>query len=163
MAALTVTACAEDAGDKGEINIYSSRHYDTDLALYDDFTAQTGIKVNRIEADADALIERIQTEGELSPADLLINATENQSKVSLKLSKKTFYLLYCLQVSMYLREWRITLLHFVPAGKLRRTDDLFGYLMQLITNNYQLITNVEDNGFEPLTPCVQGRCSSQLS
>jgi hypothetical protein len=22
---------------------------------------------------------------------------------------------------------------------------------------------VEDNGFEPLTPCVQGRCSSQLS
>ena len=23
--------------------------------------------------------------------------------------------------------------------------------------------SVEDNGFEPLTPCVQGRCSSQLS
>jgi len=22
---------------------------------------------------------------------------------------------------------------------------------------------VENNGFEPLTPCVQGRCSSQLS
>ena len=22
---------------------------------------------------------------------------------------------------------------------------------------------VEDNGFEPMTPCVQGRCSSQLS
>lgn len=56
----------------GEINIYSSRHYDTDLALYDDFTKQTGIKVNRIEADADALIERIQAEGEFSPADLLI-------------------------------------------------------------------------------------------
>ncbi|MFM7348822.1 MAG: Fe(3+) ABC transporter substrate-binding protein [Erythrobacter sp.] len=56
----------------GEVNIYSSRHYDTDLALYDDFTRQTGIKVNRIEADADALIERIQAEGEFSPADLLI-------------------------------------------------------------------------------------------
>jgi iron(III) transport system substrate-binding protein len=56
----------------GEVNIYSSRHYDTDLALYDDFTKQTGIKVNRIEADADALIERIQAEGEFSPADLLI-------------------------------------------------------------------------------------------
>ena len=25
------------------------------------------------------------------------------------------------------------------------------------------IKKVEDNGFEPLTPCVQGRCSSQLS
>ena len=23
--------------------------------------------------------------------------------------------------------------------------------------------NVENNGFEPLTPCVQSRCSSQLS
>lgn len=56
----------------GEVNIYSSRHYDTDLALYEDFTKTTGIKVNRIEADADALIERIGAEGEFSPADLLI-------------------------------------------------------------------------------------------
>lgn len=74
-------ACANTEGDKtetkpvpitGEINIYSSRHYDTDLALYEDFTRTTGIKVNRIEAEADALIERIQAEGEFSPADLLI-------------------------------------------------------------------------------------------
>ena len=28
---------------------------------------------------------------------------------------------------------------------------------------YLVQKNVEDNGFEPLTPCVQGRCSSQLS
>lgn len=55
-----------------EVNVYSSRHYDTDLALYDDFTAATGIKVNLIEAGADELIERIQSEGEFSPADLLI-------------------------------------------------------------------------------------------
>lgn len=58
--------------DAGEVNLYSSRHYDTDLALYEDFTKQTGITVNRIEADADALIERIQSEGEFSPADILI-------------------------------------------------------------------------------------------
>ena len=56
----------------GEVNIYSSRHYDTDLALYEDFTKATGIRVNRIEAGADALIERIVSEGEYSPADLLI-------------------------------------------------------------------------------------------
>lgn len=56
----------------GVVNLYSSRHYDTDLALYEDFTAQTGIKVNRLEAGADALIERIKSEGEFSPADLLI-------------------------------------------------------------------------------------------
>jgi iron(III) transport system substrate-binding protein len=63
---------AEAVPITGEINIYSSRHYDTDLALYEDFTRATGIKVNRIEADADALIERIGAEGEFSPADLLI-------------------------------------------------------------------------------------------
>ncbi|GGD11173.1 Fe(3+) ABC transporter substrate-binding protein [Aquisalinus flavus] len=56
----------------GNVNVYSSRHYDTDLALYEDFTEQTGIKVNLIEAGADALIERIVSEGEYSPADILI-------------------------------------------------------------------------------------------
>ena len=54
------------------VNLYSSRHYDTDLKLYDDFTAATGIAVNRIEAGADELIARVQSEGEFSPADLLI-------------------------------------------------------------------------------------------
>lgn len=63
------TAAPEITGD---VNVYSSRHYDTDLALYDDFTEQTGIRVNLIEAGADALIERIVSEGEYSPADVLI-------------------------------------------------------------------------------------------
>lgn len=74
-----LAACTDtppDEGDApaitGEVNIYSARHYDTDLALYDEFTRETGIKVNRIEADSDALIERIQSEGEFSPADLFI-------------------------------------------------------------------------------------------
>lgn len=64
----------EAAADAAEqvVNIYSSRHYDTDLKLYEDFTAQTGIEVNRIEAGADELIERILADGEYSPADLLI-------------------------------------------------------------------------------------------
>jgi iron(III) transport system substrate-binding protein len=56
----------------GEVNVYSSRHYDTDAALYEEFTAQTGIKINLIEANADELIERIAAEGANSPADVLI-------------------------------------------------------------------------------------------
>lgn len=56
----------------GVVNVYSSRHYDTDLALYEEFTEKTGIEVNRLEAGADALIERIVTEGEFSPADVLV-------------------------------------------------------------------------------------------
>ncbi len=55
-----------------ELNLYSSRHYDTDLALYENFTAKTGVKINLIEAGADELIERIQSEGNSSPADVLI-------------------------------------------------------------------------------------------
>ena len=62
----------DDNPASGVVNVYSSRHYDTDLRLYDDFTEATGIDVQLIEAGADELIERIQSEGEFSPADLLI-------------------------------------------------------------------------------------------
>jgi iron(III) transport system substrate-binding protein len=54
------------------LNLYSSRHYQTDEALYAGFTKATGIKVNRIEAGEDALIERIRNEGARSPADVLV-------------------------------------------------------------------------------------------
>ncbi len=68
MATMTGAASALAA----EVNLYSSRHYDTDERLYTDFTEQTGIKVNRIEDRADVLLERIKAEGANSPADLLI-------------------------------------------------------------------------------------------
>lgn len=55
-----------------EVNVYSSRHYDTDAALYEQFSEETGIRVNLIEGDADELIERIRAEGQNSPADVLI-------------------------------------------------------------------------------------------
>ena len=54
------------------INLYSSRHYDTDQALYDSFTKKTGIKVNLIEGKGEELIERIKSEGANSPADVFI-------------------------------------------------------------------------------------------
>jgi iron(III) transport system substrate-binding protein len=54
------------------VNIYSGRHYQTDEALYAGFTKATGIKVNRIEASEDAIIERIRNEGQRSPADVMI-------------------------------------------------------------------------------------------
>ncbi len=54
------------------VNVYSSRHYQTDEALYSGFTKLTGIKVNRIEAGEDALIERIRNEGARSPADVFV-------------------------------------------------------------------------------------------
>lgn len=54
------------------LNIYSSRHYDTDERLYTDFEAATGIKVRRIEDKADALMARMEAEGANSPADILL-------------------------------------------------------------------------------------------
>ncbi|MBE9111839.1 Fe(3+) ABC transporter substrate-binding protein [Nodosilinea sp. LEGE 07298] len=54
------------------VNLYSSRHYDTDDLLYDGFREATGIRVNLVEAEADQLIERIKSEGQNSPADILM-------------------------------------------------------------------------------------------
>lgn len=54
------------------LNLYSSRHYQTDEALYANFTKATGIKLNRIEAGEDPLIARIKNEGSASPADVLV-------------------------------------------------------------------------------------------
>ena len=54
------------------LNLYSSRHYQTDEALYANFEQATGIKINRIEGPEDPLIERLKIEGDKSPADVLI-------------------------------------------------------------------------------------------
>ena len=69
--ALLVSAAAF-AQDNKVLNLYTSRHYQTDEALYANFTKQTGIRINRIEAGEDALIERVRNEGERSPADVLV-------------------------------------------------------------------------------------------
>ncbi len=55
-----------------ELNLYSSRHYDTDERLYSQFEERTGITINRIEGKADELIARIEAEGANSPADVLL-------------------------------------------------------------------------------------------
>ena len=55
-----------------EVNLYSSRHYDSDDALYAAFTEKTGITINRIEASADELMARMEAEGANSPADVFM-------------------------------------------------------------------------------------------
>jgi iron(III) transport system substrate-binding protein len=55
-----------------ELNLYSARHYQTDEALYSDFTKKTGIKINRIEADDNGILERIKSEGDKSQADVIL-------------------------------------------------------------------------------------------
>jgi iron(III) transport system substrate-binding protein len=54
------------------LNLYSSRHYETDERLYSDFEDATGITINRIEGNADELLARIVAEGDNSPADIFL-------------------------------------------------------------------------------------------
>ena len=70
--ATTLLVLSANASAASELNLYSSRHYDTDERLYSDFEAATGITINRIEGDADELIARMQAEGANSPADILL-------------------------------------------------------------------------------------------
>ena len=52
IALATLVSCSTDnpseSPSAGELNLYSSRHYDTDVALYNNFTEATGIKINLI-------------------------------------------------------------------------------------------------------------------
>ena len=53
-----------------EVNVYTSRHYDSDDALYEEFTDETGIEVNIISGKGSALLQRLKVEGKNSPADI---------------------------------------------------------------------------------------------
>tara|TARA_B100000427_G_scaffold322714_1_gene325117 strand:- start:1074 stop:2126 length:1053 start_codon:yes stop_codon:yes gene_type:complete len=61
---------SNDEGQNEEVNIYTSRHYDADDLLYEEFTKKTGIKVNIISGKGSALIERLKAEGTNSPGDV---------------------------------------------------------------------------------------------
>lgn len=72
--ALVVAAlgCTSAVAQDKVLNLYSARHYDTDEALYANFTKATGIRINRIEMGDEALLERLRNEGTNSPADVLL-------------------------------------------------------------------------------------------
>ncbi len=54
------------------LNLYSARHYNTDEALYAGFTKATGIRIRRVDADDAGIIARLKSEGEASPADVIL-------------------------------------------------------------------------------------------
>ena len=71
LAALTLAAPIAQAQEK-VLNLYSARHYQTDEALYTNFTKATGIRINRVDTDDAALLQRLKTEGAASPADVIL-------------------------------------------------------------------------------------------
>jgi len=71
-ACITALTGAVQAQAGPSIGVYSGRHYNTDKALYREFTRRTGIRVKLLEGKDDALIERLRSEGSRSPADVLV-------------------------------------------------------------------------------------------
>ncbi len=79
IAAIGISACTlqntpDSASSTGNesITLYSARHYDADTQVYENFSQKTGIKVNLVEAKSSELLERLKSEGQNSPADVVI-------------------------------------------------------------------------------------------
>src|SRR3954471_24470342 len=70
--AVAVFGAAQVMAEDKVLNLYSARHYQTDEQLYSNFTKQTGIQINRIDADDNQLLERLKSEGKNSPADVIL-------------------------------------------------------------------------------------------
>ncbi|MCK9908413.1 Fe(3+) ABC transporter substrate-binding protein [Microbacteriaceae bacterium K1510] len=66
-----LTAAGGALAQSGEVNVYTYRETKLVQPLFDAFTKDTGIKVNIISASS-GLEQRIKSEGERSPADVLL-------------------------------------------------------------------------------------------
>ena len=66
------TASFAASAQEQVLNLYSARHYQTDEALYANFTKATGIRINRVDADDAGILARLQSEGAASPADAIL-------------------------------------------------------------------------------------------
>lgn len=86
LTAVLVTALGACGGPTGPtLTLYSAQHQELAQAWIDDFTDETGIRVNLRRGGDFELANQILTEGDASPADVFI--TENSPALSLLSSK----------------------------------------------------------------------------
>jgi len=72
ISAALLSATGSVIAQEQRLNLYSARHYQTDEALYGNFTKATGIKINRVDADDAGILARLKAEGAASPADVIL-------------------------------------------------------------------------------------------
>jgi iron(III) transport system substrate-binding protein len=72
LASLAMGTISPAAAQVREVRVYSGRHYNTDQAIYEQFTRRTGIRVRLVESNDAAILQRLRSEGRNSPADLVI-------------------------------------------------------------------------------------------
>jgi iron(III) transport system substrate-binding protein len=145
---LAFSAISASAQEK-VLNLYSARHYQTDEALYANFTRQTGIKINRIEAKEDELLERIRNEGANSPADIFLTVD------AARLAKADDLGLF-VPVTSKLLEARI------PASL--RSPDWFAFSTRarVIVANKELVKVEDVQNYEDLaSPKLKGKVCSR--
>ena len=145
LASLTFSLQAEEKA----LNLYSARHYQTDEALYANFTKQTGIRINRIEGKEDELLERIRNEGSNSPADVFL--TVDAARLA-----KTHEMGLFAPLNSKILDSRI------PANL--RTDDWFAFSRRarIIIYNKAAIKPEEVQAYDDLaTPRLTGKLCSR--
>ena len=145
---LALSAISASAQER-VLNLYSARHYQTDEALYANFTRQTGIKINRIEAKEDELLERIRNEGANSPADIFLTVD------AARLAKADELGLFAPVKSRMLEER-------IPANL--RTPDWFAFSTRarVIIFNKDLVKAEEVQDYQDLaSPKLKGKVCSR--
>ncbi len=60
------------AADEQVVNVYSARKEELILPLLEQFSERSGVAVNLVTGKADALLKRLEAEGQASPADVFI-------------------------------------------------------------------------------------------
>ena len=73
-AAVLIVTSVLGSAIAAEVNVYSHRKEELIKPQLEAFTAATGIKVNLVTGNADALIERMRSEGRNSPADIVLTS-----------------------------------------------------------------------------------------
>lgn len=68
----TLLASTPALAQEQVLNIYSARHYPSDEALYSQFSRNTGIRINRVDADDAGILSRLRAEGSASAADVIL-------------------------------------------------------------------------------------------
>ncbi len=146
---LLVLGAASVSAQEKTLNLYSARHYQTDEALYADFTRQTGIKINRIEAKEDELLERIRNEGANSPADVFLTVD------AARLAKADELGLFAPVQSKLLEER-------IPANLRSPNWFAFSTRARVIVANKELVKSEDAQNYEDLAkPALRGKVCSR--
>ncbi|TDM06938.1 MAG: Fe(3+) ABC transporter substrate-binding protein [Ideonella sp. MAG2] len=149
LAALCATTAK--AAEPSVLNLYSARHYQTDEALYSNFTKQTGIRIQRVDADDAGILARLKSEGTSSPADvvLLVDAAR----------------LWRAEVDGLFQAVRSPALESKIPAQLRGKDDgqgsqWFGFSTRarMVIYNKQMVSKADVDTYEKLAnPALKGK------